>query len=80
MREELHEVSFEHARRGHEQPVGRINDLHVALVVEVPDLRHEGALRIDDPRDLFFECSYHHGVGHDEGERMVKLHLLLDVF
>ena len=49
-------------------------------MVQVPDLRHEWTLGIDDARDLFFECSDDHGVGHDEGERMVKLHLLVDAF
>lgn len=33
MRKGLEEVAFKHARRGHKQPVRRINDLQVAFVV-----------------------------------------------
>lgn len=34
---------------------------------------------MDDAGDFLFEGADDHGVGHDEGEWMVKLHLLVDV-
>ena len=77
--EELHEVGLEHPGRGHEEPVRRVDDLHVALLVEVPDLRQERLVGADDARDLLLEGTDDHGVGHDERKRMVKPHLLVDL-
>jgi hypothetical protein len=76
--EELEEAAFEHAGRGHEEPVGGVDDLHVALVVEAPNLREEGPVGVDDALDVLPERADDHGVGHDERQRMVKLHLIVD--
>lgn len=76
---ELYEIGLEHPRRGHEEPVRRVDDLHVALLVEVPYLRQEGLVGLDDPGYLLLEGADDHRVGHDERQRMVKLHLLVDL-
>lgn len=79
MREELYEIRLEHPRRGHEEPMRRVDDLHVALLIEVPYLRKERLIGMDDPRYFLLEGANDHRVGHDEGQRMVKLHLLIDL-
>lgn len=58
----------------------RIYDFHVRLVINVPNLRHKWLVGLDDTTDILFETADDHSVGHDEGERMVKLHVLIDSF
>lgn len=48
VREELDEISLKHAGRGHEQPMWRIDDFHVTLMIEIPYLRHEWLVGMDD--------------------------------
>jgi len=77
VREPLEEAGLEHRGRGNEQPVRMVDYLHVFVTVEVPDLRQERAIRVDDSRDLLLEGPDDHGVGHLEGERVMELHLLV---
>ena len=58
----------------------RINDFHVLLVVNMPDLIRKWLVVVDEPVDLILHRTDSHGVGHTNGKRMMKLHLLLDIF
>lgn len=42
-------------------------------------MREKRDIWIDDSLNLFFERTDDHGVSHEKGEGMVKLHLFLDV-
>lgn len=79
VREHLEEVGLEHAGRIHEKPVRGVDHLQVALVVHVPYLRHEGHIGVNHALDLLSESADHHAVGHDERERVVRIHFLGDV-
>ena len=57
-----------------------VNNFQIWLVIDIPYLRHEGFVGLDDATDLFFETANDHGIGHDEWERMVKLHILVNIF
>ncbi len=63
MGEELHEVSFEHSWGGLKEPVRRVDNFDVTLVIEVPNLLHEGDVWVDEARDVFLEAADSHGVG-----------------
>ena len=43
-------------------------------------MRQQNFIGVDDPGDFFLEGTDDHGVGHDEGERVMELHLLVDSF
>ena len=43
-----------------------VDNFHIGLVVDVPYLRHEGLVGLDDATDFLFETANDHGVGHDE--------------
>lgn len=75
--EELHKVGLEHAGGRSEEPMRGVDEFEVLFTVEVPHLRHEGFFRVDDATDFFFEGADDHGVGHSEGEWMMKLHFLV---
>ena len=77
MRKGFKEIGFEHSRGRSEQPVRGIDDFHIGLVIDIPYLRHEWAVWLNDSADLLFKSSDDHGVRHDKGQRMMKLHLLL---
>lgn len=57
----------------------RVDDLHVALLIEVPNLREQWLIGMDDPRYFLLERANDHRVGHDECQGMVKLHLLINL-
>lgn len=78
VREPLEETRLEHRGRRNEQPVGMVYYLHVFFTIEVPDLREERAIRVNYSGYLLLEGPDDHGVGHLEGERVMKLHLLVD--
>lgn len=78
MGEGFEEVGFEHSGRRGEEPVRGIDEFEVGLVVDVPYLGHERTVWLDYPAYLFLEASDDHSVGHDKGEGVMKLHLLLD--
>lgn len=58
----------------------RVDYLHVLLVIEIPDLRHEGDVGVNEALYLFFEGADYHGVGHGESKGMMKLHFFVDSF
>lgn len=60
MGEPLEEVGFKHSWRGDEKPVRVINDIHVLLSVEVPDLREEGLVWVYDSLDVLLEGADNH--------------------
>lgn len=80
MRHHFEQVGLEHAGRFDEQPVGGIDDFEVGLVVHGPDLAHEGLIRIHHALDLPFKTTHNHGVGHHQGQWVMRFHLLRDVF
>jgi hypothetical protein len=51
----------------------------VALVIEIPNLFHEGYSWVNEPRYIFLEAAYSHGVGECESQGMMKLHFLPDI-
>lgn len=53
--------------------------MQVLLMIQLPYLSEECIVRVDEPLDIFLEGANGHGVGHVDSERMMKLHLLLDV-
>jgi len=54
------------------------NNFHVRLMINVPNLWHQRQVRLNNSTDILFETTYDHSVGHDERERMVKLHFLVN--
>lgn len=56
-----------------------VDDLHIVLLVEVPDLGHDGFGGVDQPLDLFLEGADHHGVGQPVCQFLVGFELLADV-
>lgn len=77
--EGLEPVGFEESGRFHEHPVRRVDEFHVGALISFPDLRGEGFVGIDKSVYLFSEGADGHGVGHDEGEGVMKLHFFLDI-
>ena len=80
VRKHLKETPLEHSWRRDKHPVRRVDHLQIIVSVEFPYLGEENLIRVDDPRDLFLEGADDHGVGHDESEGMMELHLLVDSF
>jgi hypothetical protein len=59
--------------------VGRVHHFHVGLVISLPDLPAESLVGIDKFGILAFEGANGHGIGHGDSERVVEIHLFLDV-
>jgi hypothetical protein len=75
----LEDVVVKDARRIHEHPVRRVHYFEVFFVISIPNLIREGLVVIDEPVYLIPEGADSHAVCHGDGERMMELHLLLDI-
>ena len=49
-------------------------------MINIPDLIRKWLVVVDESVDLILQRTDSHGVGHANGKRMMKLHLLLDIF
>lgn len=79
MREGINPSSLKHLGWVSKQPVWWLHDMQIFFMIQLPDFCQECIIRVDESLDIFLVWANGHGVGHVEGERMVKLHLLLDV-
>ena len=75
----LDELVGEETGRLYEEPVGRMNEFEVGLVVCVVDLCVERFIGVYELFYLFFERAYSHGGGHADGERVMELHFFFNV-
>jgi hypothetical protein len=55
MGEVVDPFGFEHLGRGDEEPMGRVDHMHVLLMTEVPYLGEEGLVWVDDAFDVLFK-------------------------
>lgn len=80
MAQKLHEVALEESGGLDEEPVRRVGQFDVGLVIHGPDLRAEGQAGVDHPLHFFFKGANGHGVSHGDGEGVVVGEVLVNCF
>ena len=80
MSKEFHEISLKHSRWGFKEPMWRIYNFNVTLVIKIPNLLQKRSSGIDNPRNFFLKTSNGHGIGESESQWMMELHFLPNIF